>query len=284
MSTPTVFIDIAISPNDRILASASRDKTHAEEVSYVRLRVLFRGWTATSNWLRNDKNAYAWDVGAIVKEAGLNDLLSDSKANKSELDVRDTFIKGSRCAQHIHSRLMLHDVRSSDVHLLLEHPQVFFDGAPPDRSHFSRPNSSAPPGGTFLGRLFHRSPSDTHDTSPSSPPDWARNLLKWRGRSGEGIELQRDNPAAVDVPYAKGKRKRFSKGGCVSEKQKMKPLHFKNSTTGSSQPPKPNVAKPSSQPQAADSSSSTTPAMGHATTTTGWTMDSLLAPYLLYVY
>ncbi|KIK33466.1 hypothetical protein CY34DRAFT_709028 [Suillus luteus UH-Slu-Lm8-n1] len=51
----------------------------------------------------------------------------------------------------------------------------------------------------------------------------------------------------------------------------MKPLHSKNSTTGSSQPSKPNVANPSSQPHAADSSSSATPAIGDATTTTGAT-------------
>ncbi|KAG2738088.1 hypothetical protein P692DRAFT_20759457 [Suillus brevipes Sb2] len=59
----------------------------------------------------------------------------------------------------------------------------------------------------------------------------------------------------------------------------MKPLYSKNSTAGSSQPPKPNVASPSSQPQAepslqpqADgSSSSATPVIGDATTTTGAT-------------
>ncbi|KAG1853800.1 hypothetical protein C8R48DRAFT_324900 [Suillus tomentosus] len=82
-------------------------------------------------------------------------------------------------------------------------PQGFFDGVPPDPSHYS----SERPGSTFLGRLFHRnrSPSGAHATSPSSPLDWARRLVKQRGRSGEVTELQGRSPA-IEVPYAKGKR------------------------------------------------------------------------------
>jgi hypothetical protein len=69
-----------------------------------------------------------------------------------------------------------------------------------------RPRSSAPSGSTFLSRLFHRNPSNAHDTSLSSPLDWARNLLKRHRQNGVGIELQGRIPAAVEVPYAKGKR------------------------------------------------------------------------------
>ncbi|KAG1856733.1 hypothetical protein F4604DRAFT_1685380 [Suillus subluteus] len=110
-------------------------------------------------------------------------------------------------------------------------------------------------------------PSSTQDTSSSSPLDWARNIFKQRGQSGEEIELPGRSSAVVEVPYAKGKRRNASKRevALAKQKQKTKALHSKNSTAGSSQPPKPNVTKSSSQPQA---SSSTTPAAGDATTAT----------------
>ncbi|KAG1839338.1 hypothetical protein DFJ58DRAFT_109209 [Suillus subalutaceus] len=137
----------------------------------------------------------------------------------------------------------------------------------------SRPHSSAHPGGTFLTRLFHRSPSDTHDTSLSSPLDWARNLLRPRGQSDEGTELQGRSPTVVEVPYAQGKRR----NACAREKRKKLLLPLKNSTASSSQPPKPNTTQqsgtatqtqPSLQPQPAGSNSSTTPAVGDNTAAT----------------
>lgn len=67
--------------------------------------------------------------------------------------------------------------------------------------------SPAPPSSTFLSRLFHRSLFDSHDTSLSSPLDRARNLLKPRGQSGDGTELQGRSPAVVEVPYVKGKHR-----------------------------------------------------------------------------
>ncbi|KAG1851374.1 Sec63 Brl domain-containing protein [Suillus subluteus] len=129
------------------------------------------------------------------------------------------------------------------------------------------PHSSAHPGGTFLARLFHRSPSDTHDTSPSSPLDWARNLLRPHGQSSEGTELQGRSPTVVEVPYAQGKRR----NACAREKRKRLLSPWKNPTASSSQPPKPNTTQqsgtatrnqPSLQPQPAVSNSSTTPAVG----------------------
>ncbi|KAG1775637.1 hypothetical protein EV702DRAFT_1279780 [Suillus placidus] len=249
---------IAISPNDRILASASYDKTarlwnlengqpvssplqHAESVDSVSFsengQLLVTGC--------RDKNVYSWDVAAILREAGLNDLLLDPKANKWAFRANAT-------------RRLIQQRPSA-------YRQGFFDGVPP--AHSSARSRPHPPGSTFISRLFHRSPSDAHDTSPSSPLDWARSLLKWRGQNCEGSELQRHSPAVVEVPYAKGKRR----NACAREvapakqKQKMKPLHLKNPPAGSSQLPKPNVAKPSPQPQAADSLS-TTP--GNATTAT----------------
>jgi WD40 repeat protein len=85
---------IAISPNDRILASASYDRTarlwnldngqpisspiqHADSVSCVSFSA--GGKRLATGGL--DKNAYIWDVAAILREAGLDDLLSDPKVS-----------------------------------------------------------------------------------------------------------------------------------------------------------------------------------------------------------
>jgi len=82
---------IAISPNGRILAIASYDNTarlwnlendqpigsplqHAESLFCV----LFSADGALLATGCRDKNAYIWDVSAIVKEAGLDELLLDS--------------------------------------------------------------------------------------------------------------------------------------------------------------------------------------------------------------
>ncbi|KAG1807117.1 quinon protein alcohol dehydrogenase-like superfamily [Suillus subaureus] len=89
-----LVLALAISPNGRILASASSDNT-------VRLWNLDNGQPISSplqhtqpvQWVSfstggkllaagcNDKNAYSWDVVAIVREAGLDELLSDSKVS-----------------------------------------------------------------------------------------------------------------------------------------------------------------------------------------------------------
>ncbi|KAG1856726.1 hypothetical protein F4604DRAFT_1906546 [Suillus subluteus] len=142
--------------------------------------------------------------------------------------------------------LMLHDVQSSNVRLLVVYPMVSSM-----ESH----------------QLI---PSSTQDTSSSSPLDWARNIFKRRGQSGEEIEFQGHSPTVVEAPYAQGKRRNASGRDAALAKQrqqKMKPLPSKNSTAGNSQPPKPIVVKPPSQTQAV-ASSSTTPATGDASEAT----------------
>ncbi|KAG1856724.1 WD40-repeat-containing domain protein [Suillus subluteus] len=235
-----IVFAIAISPNGRILASASQDKTarlwnldngqpissplqHAEQVNCV-------SFSADGKLLAtgcDDKNAYSWDVAAIVREAGLHELLSHSKANKSALHANAT-------RPPVQQRPPAGRV-----------PHGFFDGVPPAHRH-KKPH--------FLDAY-----------SIAAPP--ARNIFKRRGQSGEEIELQGRSSADVEVPYAKGKRRNASKRevALAKQKQKTKALHSKNSAAGSSQPPKPNVAKPSSQPQ---SSSSITPTAGDATQAT----------------
>jgi WD40 repeat protein len=85
---------IAISPNDRILASVSSDKTarlwnldngqpicspiqHADIVTCVSFSA---GGKRLATGGR-DNSAYIWDVAAILREAGLDDLLSDPKVS-----------------------------------------------------------------------------------------------------------------------------------------------------------------------------------------------------------
>ncbi|KAG2739291.1 hypothetical protein P692DRAFT_20756070, partial [Suillus brevipes Sb2] len=146
-------------------------------------------------------------------------------------------------------------------------PQCFFNGVSP--SHFSaqiHTRSSALLSSTLLERFSHRSLSNTHDTSPSSSLDWARNFSTRRGQSSESTELQGRGPAVVEVPCAPGQRR----NACAREKRKRL-LPLKNPIAGSSHPPEPNVTDPSLQSQAADSSSSATPAIGDATTITGTT-------------
>jgi WD40 repeat protein len=91
---PSLILGIAISPNDRILASTSFDKTaqlwnldngkpiglplqHADQVNCVSFSA---GGKLLSTGCR-DKNAYLWDVAAIIKEAGLEELLSHLKVS-----------------------------------------------------------------------------------------------------------------------------------------------------------------------------------------------------------
>ncbi|KAG1791066.1 uncharacterized protein HD556DRAFT_1528613 [Suillus plorans] len=174
-----------------------------------------------------DINTYTWDIAGIVKEAGLEDLLLNSKANQSVLHASAT-------------RLLVQ--RRPPAYRV---PQGFFDGVPPNRSHSSArnyPYSSASPGTTRLSCLFHRNrnPSSAHATSPSSPFDWARNILKRRRQRGEGIAFQGSGPAVVEVPYAKGKRRNT----CAREKRRTL-FPPKIPTASSSRPPKLNATQSS---------------------------------------
>ncbi|KAG1845674.1 quinon protein alcohol dehydrogenase-like superfamily [Suillus subluteus] len=80
---------IAISPNGRILASASFYYMTSQLWNLDNNQPIDGKLLATSG----DHNVYTWDVTAIVKEAGLEDL-SDQRDN-SLLAVRDTFINNS---------------------------------------------------------------------------------------------------------------------------------------------------------------------------------------------
>jgi hypothetical protein len=147
-------------------------------------------------------------------------------ANKSALHVRDTFVKRYHC-KPTYILDSCYAPSDSGTSTCQSRPSRFFRWSLtiacmsslalrfyfPDLRILSPlhkavpvPQRSAVPGSTLLSRLFHRNPYDVHETSPSSPLDWARNLLKRHRQNGEGIELQGCKPAVVEVPYAKGKR------------------------------------------------------------------------------
>ncbi|KAG1818442.1 WD40-repeat-containing domain protein [Suillus subaureus] len=227
---------IAISPNGRILASASWD-------------VAVVSFSADGKLLAtccDDKNAYTWDVSAILKEAGLDDLLLD-KPDKSLL-ATDATRRPVRQPIKVANRV----------------PQGFF-GDIPDRAHSSAQHHRSSPShrSTLLSRFlsfFRPSHRDTHDTlSRPRPFHWVRNRLFAR-LSGADIELHERPSSVVDVPYAKGKRRNAS----ARERRK---LILKIPTAGSLRPPDSAVTQQpsgtaqtqSSQPHPAVSTSNAPP-------------------------
>jgi WD40 repeat protein len=90
------IIAISISPNERILASASWDFTarlwNIENGQQIGSALVHSGEVYCISFSEDGKllatgchdfNAYTWDVSAIVKEAGFDDLLSDSNVSRS---------------------------------------------------------------------------------------------------------------------------------------------------------------------------------------------------------
>jgi WD40 repeat protein len=98
---PNGFTGIVLSPNERILASVSYNKTAQlwnfannqpiEPPLYhdgpVRCVTFFADGKllVTGCWLLEKWHLYTWDVSAIVKEAGLEDLLSDNVSLNASL-------------------------------------------------------------------------------------------------------------------------------------------------------------------------------------------------------
>ncbi|KAG1869046.1 hypothetical protein DFJ58DRAFT_766841 [Suillus subalutaceus] len=158
----------------------------------------------------------------ILKEAGLDELLLDQRDNS--LLAADATRRPVRQPIKVANRV----------------PQGFFDDTP----HRAHPSA----------RL------DLHDT-PSRPRifHWVRNIFSDKS---SGAEIERHS--AVDVPYAKGKRRNAS---AREKRMVVIPLKPKNPAASTSRPPNSNAtqssgaAQPQSflQPQAAVSTSSTTP-------------------------
>ncbi|KAG1905058.1 quinon protein alcohol dehydrogenase-like superfamily [Suillus fuscotomentosus] len=209
---------IAISPNGRILASASWDKT-------ARLWNLDNNQPIDGKLLAtgcDDNNAYTWDVSGILKEAGLSELLLDKPvlaADATPRPVRQPIIVPQRRVPH-----------------------GFFDDLPDRAQHASHPS-------TLRDRLFSLFYTDVHDTSSRPRPfHWVR--LSGRP-TGEDIELCERASGVVNVPYAKGKRRNAS---ARERRMKIPPLKPGNSAARASLPPNSNTTQHSngaSQAQAA---------------------------------
>ncbi|KAG2102279.1 WD40-repeat-containing domain protein [Suillus discolor] len=233
---------IAISPNGRILVSTSYDRTARlwnlddnqpissplQHLSTV-LSVSFSADGTLLATAGADKNAYTWDISAIVKQAGLDELLVDQRdksvltADATRRPVRPFDLSAGR------------PIRQPIIVPQRRMPQGFFDDLPDQRSCFST-TSPAP------------SISDTHDRSSRPRPfHWVRNRLS--GKQG-GEDIERPS-AAVDVPYAKGKRRNAS---ARERRMKIIPLKPGHPATSTSLPPNSNAAQHSSDAGQAQSS------------------------------
>ncbi|KAG1837780.1 WD40-repeat-containing domain protein [Suillus subalutaceus] len=184
-ATSVRSIAIAVYPNGRILASASWNDTaqlwNLDNNQPISLplehttMVFCVSFSADGTLLAtgcDDKNAYTWDVSAIVKGAGLDELL---------LDQHDKSLLVADATQH--------PVRQP-IKVSNRVPQGFFDDTP----HRARSSARLDPNNTpSRPRIFH----------------WVRNLFSARLSNAE-IELRERGSAVVDVPYAKGKRRNAS--------------------------------------------------------------------------
>ncbi|KAG2758228.1 WD40 repeat-like protein [Suillus brevipes Sb2] len=94
---------ITLSPNNRLLASASDDNTaciwNLDSNLPVRPPLQHKGWVYNAAFSANgrvlvtgcdDTKAYAWDIYAIIKQAGLEDLLS-TDTNIASANISPTF-------------------------------------------------------------------------------------------------------------------------------------------------------------------------------------------------
>ncbi|KAG1755954.1 quinon protein alcohol dehydrogenase-like superfamily [Suillus lakei] len=231
--------DIATSPNGRILASSSYDKTvrlwnldngqpissplnHAGQVLSVSFSADGK-LLATGCGFYGDRNAaYIWDVSAIVKKAGLDELLLDVNSDKSVLDATKRPVR-------------------QPIKVSRRVPQGFF-GEQPHRAHSSARSNAHDTQPRV--RLFHR----------------ARNLLSSRP-SGAQIEPREpvvDVPYAKGKQNASAREKR--RPILLNPKKAAGPSPPPNSNaTQQSNGAAQAQSSSQSQAQAAISTSSTTP-------------------------
>ncbi|KAG2066720.1 tricorn protease domain 2-containing protein [Suillus decipiens] len=254
--------DIAISPSGRILASTSNDNTarlwnldnnqpissplhHASRVDSVSFSADGR-LLSTGCW---DTNAYTWDVSALVKEAGLDELLFDQHDKSVNSDTRRRPVR-------------------QPIKLSGRVPQGFFDDLP-DHAHVSarhrhHPRSWASRASSLrdgFSSLFRPTHANAHDTpSQPRPFHWVRNRLSGRP-SGVAIELHERPSAVVVVPHCQAKRRnalgRNRRRPIISLKSKKPVASTSNSNiTQSSSAAQPHSSQ---QLQVAISTSSTAP-------------------------
>ncbi|KAG1895487.1 uncharacterized protein F5891DRAFT_669043 [Suillus fuscotomentosus] len=249
---------IAISPNGRILASASCDGTarlwSLNNNQPVGSPLQHPNWVTSVSFSADGKllatgcvnnNAYTWDVGGILKEAGLSELLLDKPVLAADTTP--------------------HPVCQPIIVPQRRVPHDFFDDIP-HQAHHALHASTLRDWFFSLFRPIH--PDTGHDTSSRPCPfHWVRSRLSGRP-TGEDIELSERPSAVVDVPYAKGKHRNAS----ARERQmKIIPLKPGNPAAGPSCPPNSNTTQHSngaSQAQAAVSTASAPPVVTNTTPNT----------------
>ncbi|KAG0701014.1 WD40-repeat-containing domain protein [Suillus ampliporus] len=191
---------ISLSSNGRILASVSYDKTarlwnleddqpigqplHHEDIITSTAFSADVGKSLTTGGAFG--HIYTWDVFAIVREAGLEDLLSENNdVNKSLLDAD---------AQR----------RAPQINNVRRIPPGFFDDFSTSRSipsHGQRDHR----GGSPSSRRRRSHPRGERDTqSRSRPLSWAKNLI-----SGILRDIKLQAPPVVDVPLTAGKPRNY---------------------------------------------------------------------------
>lgn len=256
---------ISLSYNNRLLASASRDRTvrlwnldtnlpvgeplrHEAGVYCAALsddgKLLVTGC--------NDYNAYVWDIHAILKEIGLDDLLSNPPKDGSKDAVDKSFLEADATGQ-------LEDAYD---------PQRFFNGMQ-GRVHYSATRHAQPSAHrrsstlaslgsrprAALGRLsslFRRSPPTDQDTTTQ---------LQQRPRQGSSHQ-----PLVVEVAAAKDKRTLYV-APPRNKKTKIKVTQTQGQQEGQNQP-------------VASSSSHETTVVGEMSTTHVATADTATTPAL----
>lgn len=127
----------------------------------------------------DDTNAYAWDVHAILKEAGLEDLLSKKPASKNKLKQKVyTSSHGASSTEHtsrssIDDKSFLQADATGQLGGTSELPPGFFDDIRGDDHHDSAgTRDTYPQSSTFLARLFlllHRSRPNSDDAELQQP-------------------------------------------------------------------------------------------------------------------
>ncbi|KAG1816880.1 quinon protein alcohol dehydrogenase-like superfamily [Suillus subaureus] len=219
---------ISLSVNERILASASNQKTarlwDLENDKIVGPPLYHEGmvgdvvFSGDGRFLASgcdDGRIYTWDVSAIIKEAGLDSLLSDNNTvNKSMSNADATRRRAPKIEGH--RRI----------------PQGFFNDSLPSRG----PNAA---------------PRQSH-----TPLSWAQNLISGmvRRRDGSNVQL----PPIVEVPLTAGKPRNYhaTKKPSASSSRPTKPPTTQQPSGGATQS---NLSS-SQQPPATATASTTPPA------------------------
>ncbi|KAG1781094.1 quinon protein alcohol dehydrogenase-like superfamily [Suillus placidus] len=177
---------ISLSPNERILASVSQDRTarlwNLENDQIIGPPLHHEDWAQCATFSVDGKfliigcyngRIYTWDVATIIRDAGLNALLSDNAGNVVNKSVLSADATRRRAPK-------IEGVRRV--------PQGFFDDFSTSRDH--------------------------HTATPYQPTHVSRTVLSWAQNFVSGVLCRRDgsairSPRVVEVPLTAGKPRNY---------------------------------------------------------------------------